>query len=109
MTLINNILINIMKKDLFNGNIKREFITYMEFSIFLMFFICFVGFICFLLIALFYDKIDYAGRVFLFVLSGIMFLCSILFPILSVYVIRNHTKHPKLTKIMFKPFVFKDK
>ncbi|MGN0807679.1 MAG: hypothetical protein ACI4MN_04440 [Candidatus Coproplasma sp.] len=97
-----------MKKDLFNGNIKREFIGYMELSIFLIFFICFVGSAVFLLIALFYENIDHVGRIVLYVMSGITFLCAVLFPVLSVYVIRNHTKHPKLTKIMFKPFVFKD-
>ena len=98
-----------MKKDLFNGNIKREYIGYVEGSLILMFFICIVCSIGFFLVALFYEKIDYSGRIVLFVTSGISFLCAVLYPAISIYAIRNYSKHPKLAKIMIKPFVFKDK
>lgn len=97
-----------MPKDIFNGNIKKEYVSYVKFSLLfegLLFFACFLFF---LLVALFYEKTDFADRIMLFILSGISFLTSFLFPAISIYAIRNYSKHSKLAKLMIKPFVFCD-
>lgn len=97
-----------MKKDTFNGNIKKEYISYVKFSLIFASILFFVLFAFFLLVGLLYDKLEYAARVTMFVLSGISFLAFLLLPTVSIYAIRNYTKHPRLAKSLIKPFVFQD-
>ena len=97
-----------MKKDIFNGNIKKEYINYVKFSLAFASVLFFIFFIFFLLFALLYEKIEYAARIMMFIFSGLCFLASFLYPIVSIYSIRNYSKHPKLAKSMIKPFVFQD-
>ena len=97
-----------MKKDIFNGNIKKEYINYVKFSLAFASILFFIFFIFFLLVALLYEKIEYAARIMMFIFSGLCFLASLLYPTVSIYSIRNYSKHPKLAKSMIKPFVFQD-
>jgi len=97
-----------MKKDIFNGNIKKEYINYVKFSLALASILFFIFFIFFLLFALLYEKIEYAARIMMFIFSGLCFLASFLYPTVSIYAIRYYSKHPKLAKSMIKPFVFQD-
>ena len=97
-----------MSKDPFNGNIKKEYINYVKFSLIFEAVIFFACFVCFLLVALLYEKIEYAARIFMFAFSGIWLFASIFYPAISIYAIRNYSKHPKLAKSMIKPFVFQD-
>ena len=97
-----------MKKDIFNGNIKKEYINYVKFSLAFASILFFIFFIFFLLFALLYEKIEYAARIMMFIFSGLCFLASFLYPTVSIYLIRNYSKHPKLAKSMIKPFVFQD-
>ena len=97
-----------MKKDIFNGNIKKEYINYVKFSLVFASILSFILFIFFLLFALLYEKIEYAARIMMFIFSGLFFLASFLYPKVSIYAIRNYSKHPKLAKSMIKPFVFQD-
>ena len=97
-----------MKKDIFNGNIKKEYINYVKFSLAFASILFFIFFIFFLLFALLYEKIEYAARIMMFIFSGLCFLASFLYPTVSIYAIRNYSKYPKLAKSMIKPFVFQD-
>ena len=97
-----------MSKDPFNGNIKKEYINYVKFSLIFATVLFFAFFVFFLLFALLYEKIEYAARIFMFVFSGICLFASFLYPTISIYAIRNYSKHPKLAKSMIKPFVFQD-
>ena len=97
-----------IKKDIFNGNIKKEYINYVKFSLAFASILFFLFFVFFLLFALLYEKIEYAARIMMFILSGLYFLASFLYPTVSIYAIRNYSKHPKLAKSMIKPFVFQD-
>ena len=97
-----------MKKDIFNGNIKKEYINYVKFSLAFASILFFIFFGFFLLFALLYEKIEYAARIMMFIFSGLCFLASFLYPTVSIYSIRNYSKHPKLAKSMIKPFVFQD-
>ena len=85
--------------------IKKEYINYVKFS---LAFASILFFIFFLLFALLYEKIEYAARIMTFIFSGLCFLASFLYPTVSIYSIRNYSKHPKLAKSMIKPFVFQD-
>ena len=85
--------------------IKKEYINYVKFS---LAFSSILFFIFFLLFALLYEKIEYAARIMTFIFSGLCFLASFLYPTVSIYSIRNYSKHPKLAKSMIKPFVFQD-
>ena len=97
-----------MSKDPFNGNIKKEYINYVKFSLIFATVLFFAFFVFFLLFALLYEKIEYAARIMMFIFSGLCFLASFLYPTVSIYAIRNYSKYPKLAKSMIKPFVFQD-
>ena len=97
-----------MSKDLFNGNIKKEYENYVKFTLVIVSVLFFVFFLFFLIVALAYKKIEYAARLMMFVMSGLSFLASFAYPILSIYAIQNYSKHPRLAKLMIKPFVFQD-
>lgn len=98
----------IVSKDIFNGNVKKEYINYVKFSLALATILFFVFFIFFLLFALLYEEIEYAARIMMFVFSGGSFLAALLYPTISIFAIRNYSKHPKLAKSMIKDFVFQD-
>lgn len=97
-----------MKKDMFNGNIKKHCINYVKFSLIFVAILWLVFFIFFFLIALSYEKQEYAARISLFIFSGICFLNIFLYPGISIYAIRKYPKHPKLAKSMLRPSVFQD-
>lgn len=97
-----------MSKDLFNGNIKKEYVNYVKFTLVFVSVLFFVFFLFFLIFALLYEKIEYAARIMMFVMSGLSFLASFLYPVISLHAIRNYSKHPKLARSMIKPFVFQN-
>ena len=76
-----------MKKDIFNGNIKKEYINYVKFSLAFASILFFIFFIFFLLFALLYEKIEYAARILMFVFSAICLFASFLYPAISIYAI----------------------
>ena len=97
-----------MSKDPFNGNIKKEYIDYVKFTLIAVAVLFFTFFVFFLLFALLDEKIEYAARIFMFVFSGICLFASFLYPTISIYAIRNYSKHPKLAKLIIQPYVFKN-
>jgi len=100
--------VHTMKKDIFNGNIKKEHIGMVKFTLIFTSAIFFAFFVFFLLFALFYEKMEYAARILMFVFSVACFLASVLYPAISFYAIKNYSKHPKLAKSLLKPYVFQD-
>ena len=97
-----------MSKDPFNGNIKKEYINYVKFSLIFATVLFFALFVFFFLFALLFEKIEFASRILIFVISAIFLFASFLYPAISIYAIRNYSKHPKLAKSLIKPFVFQD-
>ena len=95
-----------MSKDIFNGNIKKEHINYVKYTLLFSSIFFFAACLYFLLTAIFYENIEYAAKIFLFILSGLSFLSFVLCPILSIYAIKTYPKHPKLAKLLIKEFVF---
>lgn len=97
-----------MSKDPFNGNIKKDYINFVKFSLIFTTAFFFAFFVFFLYIALSNEEIEYSARISIFVLSGICFFASFLYPVISIYAIRNYSKHPKLAKLIIQPYVFKN-
>jgi biotin transporter BioY len=89
-----------LKKGVFNGNIKREFVSYIWISILLGLFI-FLGVGCMILYSSFQhephsiDRIGLATTGILFILVGILLF------VLDIFVIRKYPKYPKLRSKLF--------
>lgn len=95
-----------MQNDIFKGKIQKQYYGYVKFSIILVSVLFFVIGIFILLIALFYEKVEPAARIFMYVLSSVSILASILYPILTILAIKIYPKHTKFAYSMLKEFVF---
>ncbi len=95
-----------MKKDIFNGNIKKEYIGSVQFILIFSIVIWLGSFIFFLLMALLYDKIEFSARIFTFVISFLCFIASFFYPLVTLFAIKTYPRHPKLAKAMLKEYVF---
>jgi len=91
-------------KDYFNGKIKNPkelFIGLWAYAV-----ILFCMAIFFLMIALFYDNTDYSARILLIVFSIVSFVVSIGYPIITIHVVKNKEKYPRLAKLLVRPDQF---
>lgn len=93
-----------MKKDVFNGNIKKEYIGSVMFGLVFGSIIWLVCFLFILIMALTYDKIEYAAKILMFVMAGISLLASVIYPVVTIWMIRTYPKYPRLTRQMIKPY-----
>ena len=90
-----------MRKDIFNGNIKKEYFYYV-----LVYLICIpvqfgVMGISILYIS-FQIKTDLGGRIFCWILSAATILiCCIVLPFLELLVIRNYPKYERIRRSLF--------
>lgn len=96
-----------MKKDIFNGKIKPEHATSVFVSMILACVVYLACAILFLCLGLFYDKVEYAARIVLFVVSGLSFLFSVLYPTATILCVRTYPKYRKLTHFFVKPYFLK--
>lgn len=93
-----------MKKDVFNGNIKKEYIGSVIVGLVFGSIIWLVCFLFILIMALTYDKIEYAAKIFMFVMAGISLWASIIYPVVTIWAIKTYPKYPRLTRQMIKPY-----
>lgn len=94
-----------MKKDVFNGKIKKEYIGITCFSIVLatlVFIGCAVMFLC---IGLFQSNVEDAARIAMYVVSGISGACAVVYPAATIACVRTYPKHKKLTRFFVKEYV----
>ena len=87
-----------MKKDIFNGKVKREYISYIWVTIFLVLFI-FVGVGSLLLYSAFQHESGSIDRNALLIFSIPCYLFGILYFFLTMFVIRKYPKYPKLRRL----------
>lgn len=97
-----------MKKDIYNGKVRKEYLRYTSGSLILFSVLLCVFAIFFLCIALFYPKTDYSARVALYVVSVVSVVLAIVCPLVTILCIRSYPKHRKLTHLFIKPFVLTD-
>ena len=95
-----------MKKDIFNGNIQKQYINYVKFSIVFATVLFGMFALILFLIALLYEKVDPAARVMMFVGSGACLIASICYPLLTIFAIKTYPKHIRIAHGMLKEFVF---
>lgn len=88
-------------KDYFNGNIKNPKELFIELWFATLLFFCLAIF--FLLIALFYDNCDFDARVSLIIFSVLMFVFSIGYLPITIHVVKNRKKYPRVAKLLVKP------
>lgn len=88
-----------MKKDIYNGKVKKELISIITFSIVLFGIVSLGLAIFFLLFALLFNELNNDVRILTFVLSALCFIMAIVYPPLIIYLYRSYPKHPKLTKL----------
>ena len=88
-----------MKKGLFKGNIKHEYISYVWTSIFVAVFIS-VGVGSLSLYGAFQHEFGSVDRNGLLVFSIIFYLLGILYFCLTIFVIRKYPKYPKLRRLL---------
>ena len=96
-------------KDIFNGNIKNDYVGYVKFlTIFLSALWLACG-IAFAVLPLISEGFSADVKSLMSVMSAIAFICSVGYPALTIFLIRTYPKHKKLAQTIFKEHVFEDK
>lgn len=97
-----------MKKDIFNGKIATEYNGLVKFTLIfapIIFILCGV---MFLLVALFYENVEYAARIFLYCIAPLSIIAGISYPLITLHLIKIYPKHRKITKLFIKEYVFRE-
>ena len=87
-----------MKKDIFNGKIATECIGSVKFTLIFPPVILILCGVMFLLVALFYENVEYAARIFLYCASFLAIVAGISYPLVTLHLIKIYPKHRKITK-----------
>ena len=94
-----------MKKDIFNGKILREFRGITAFGLIL-------GTVVFLAVAVLLFFVAFlqndGARIALFCFSAVAFSFAILFPAVSIHLIRIYPKRRKITRLLIREYVFRE-
>ena len=97
-----------MKKDFFNGKISTESRGIVKFKLIfppLIFILCGIIFLC---VAIFYENVEYAARIFLYCASLLSIAAGISYPLITLHLIKIYPKHRKITKHFIKEYVFRE-
>ena len=97
-----------MKKDIFNGKVKKEYSKSIKFLLIFASAVFIAVATLFLLLALLSDNFDYSAQIVLFVMSGISYLAAVLYPLITVLCIRTYPKHKTLTEFFIKEYALVD-
>ena len=86
-----------MKKDIFNGKIKKEYVSYLmtSYIVVSVLFLPLAGLFCFLFV---HSPIE--GKIICGILFLICLYLVVINPILTLFVIRQYPKRPKLRKLL---------
>ena len=97
-----------MKKDIFNGKIATEYNGFVKFTLIFPPVILILCGVMFLLVALFYENVEYVARIFLFYVSSLAIIAGISYPLITLYLIKIYPKHRKITKHFIKEYHFRE-
>ena len=97
-----------MKKDIFNGKIATEYNGVVKFTLIFPPVILILCGVMFLLVALFYENVEYAARIYLYCASSLAIVAGISYPLVTLRLIKIYPKHRKITKGFIKEFVFRE-
>ena len=94
------------EKDIFNNNIKKQWVSSVIFAL-VFSFVLFLGLgIAMLLLTQTYDKIEPTAKTFSCFIAIFSIFCSVVYPIISVVLIRHYPKHRKLAHMFIKEIYF---
>ncbi len=94
------------KIDFFNSNIKKENIGFVKFILIFTPIILAVLGTGLLLVALLGKGVQDGAKIALFVICGICYAFGLLYPILTIKLIRIYPKRKKITYLFLQPYVF---
>lgn len=97
------------RKDIYNGNIRPQCRGLVDYTIVLATAIFIILGLVFILVARFYVKVEYAGRIALYVIGALCLLCGLAYASLSILFIRMYPKHKKIAYMLLQEYVFNDK
>ena len=97
-----------MKKDIFNGKIATECNGLVKFTLIFAPIILILCGVMFLLIALFYENVEYSARIFLYCIAPLSIIAGISYPLITLHLIKIYPKHRKITKLFIKEYVFRE-
>lgn len=97
-----------MKRDIFIDKIDTQHIGLVKATLILASGIGILGGISFLLVAIFYENVETAARILLYVVSGLSLVFGVLFPIVTLHLIKIYPKHRKITALLIKEYVFRE-
>lgn len=97
-----------MKKDIFNGKISTEARGLVKFTLIFLPLIFILCGIIFLWLAIFYENVEYAARIFLYCASPLTIAAGISYPLITLHLIKIYPKHRKITKHFIKEYVFRE-
>lgn len=97
-----------MKKDIFNGKISTECIGLVKFSLIFATAIFILLGAIFLWVALCYENVERAGRIFLYCLSSVTIVGGISFPFIMLHLIKIYPKRRKITNKILQEWVFRE-
>ena len=97
-----------MKKDIFNEKISTESKKIVKFTLILTPLILILCGVMFLLVALFYENVEYAARIFLYIVSPLSLTAGISYPLITLHLIKTYPKHRKITKHFIKECHFRE-
>jgi len=92
--------VNGVKKDIFNGNIKREFFSYMLIS-YAVETVVFCGIGALLILLSFANNVTNGAAIFLLMLGIASCVFGVWYIVVSLFVIRTYPKHKRLTRFFF--------
>jgi len=95
-----------MKKNIFNGNIDKSCVTMVKVSLILLVVIFDACALIFFFGSLSYENIEPAAKTFMYILAGLSFIASIIYPLLTLFAIRTYPKHKRLAHLLLKEYVF---
>lgn len=97
-----------MKKDVFNGKIRQKYVGMVKFTIIIVPIVLGACGIGSLLVALFYEKVETAARLLLYFGVCIEILGAIIFPPITLKLIKIYPKHRKIIKLFLQEYVFNE-
>ena len=95
-----------MKKDIFNGKINKSCVSIVKITLVLLILVFGLCGVVFLFVGIFAKNQENATRIVLLIISGLCFLASIIYPLLTLFAIRTYPKHKKLAHLLLKEYVY---
>ena len=97
-----------MNKDIFSGKISTESKGIVKFTLILVPLIFILCGLLFLLVAIFYDNVEYSARILLYCIALLSIIAGISYPLITLYLIKIYPKHRKITKHFIKEYHFRE-